>query len=211
MTKPKLNVVLADPPATDANGHTKLQPSKNRAERRKAKEPTRIKLDIACGQNKQQGYVGIDLSPNVGAELVHDLEQYPWPVEDDLVEEAFCSHYVEHVSDLCAFMNELYRILMPGGKVTIITPYYTSMRAWQDPTHKRAISEATYLYFNKEWRTNNKLDHYPIVADFDFYYAFVMTPDWAARADDARAYAIRHYFNVVNDLQVTLTKRPKDA
>ena len=31
----------------------------------------------------------------------------------------------------------------------IWAPYYTSMRCWQDPTHTRAISEATFLYANK--------------------------------------------------------------
>lgn len=45
------------------------------------------------------------------------------------------------------------------AKATILAPYYTSMRCWQDPTHTRAISEASFLYFNKDWRVQNKLDH----------------------------------------------------
>ena len=46
------------------------------------------------------------------------------------------------------------------------------MRAWQDPTHKRAISEATFLYANKSWRVSQGLDRYPITCDFDFSYGY---------------------------------------
>jgi len=42
-------------------------------------------------------------------------------------------------------------------KVTFVCPYYSSIRAWQDPTHKRAISEATFLYFDKDWKKPKNL------------------------------------------------------
>jgi hypothetical protein len=104
-------------------------------------------------------------------------------------------------------MHELYRIMKVGAKCSIIAPYYASMRCWQDPTHTRAISESTFLYYNKDWRIMNKLDHYPIHCDFDFAYGYDLTPDWAARSEDARNFAIRHYINVVNDIHVTLTRK----
>jgi hypothetical protein len=141
---------------------------------------------------------------------VVDLTKFPWPFEDECAEELLASHYVEHTSDLIAFMDSCHRVLIPGGKMTVIAPYYTSMRCWQDPTHKRAICEATFLYFNKGWRDANKLDHYGIKSDFDFTYGYAMVPDWAARSEEARAFGILHYFNVVNDIHVTLTKRKKD-
>lgn len=104
-------------------------------------------------------------------------------------------------------MNECHRILKPGGKMQVIAPYYTSIRCWQDPTHKRAISEATFLYFNKQWRETNGLGHYPITADFDFEYGYQLEPDWANRSHEAQAFAIRTYCNVVSDIMLTLTKR----
>lgn len=165
------------------------------------------KYDLACGQNKQPGYTGIDVAACEGVDIVHDLTKYPWPIPSNSVEDLFCSHYVEHTENLIAFMEECHRILIPGGRLTIIAPYYSSMRAWQDPTHKRAISEATFLYFNKGWRESQKLDHYGIKCDFDFVYGYAMTPEWAARSEESRAFAIRHYINVVNDIHVTLTKR----
>ncbi len=166
-----------------------------------------FRLDIACGQNKAPGFFGVDIAKTKDVDVVWDLEQFPWPFPDNSVDEATCSHYVEHTKDLMKFMNEVYRILKPGAKILILAPYYNSMRAWQDPTHTRAISEATFLYYNKDWRMANKLDHYPITCDFDFTFGYNMTPDWQMRAEEARAFAIRHYTNVVSDIQAVLTKK----
>src|SRR6185369_2289998 len=123
-------------------------------------EKVKVRLDIACGKSKKQGFTGVDIWQ--GADIVVDLEKYPWPFEDNSVDEVYCSHYIEHVPDLISFANELNRIMKVGAKAEIIAPYYSSIRAWQDPTHLRAISENTFLYFNKKWRIINKLDHYPI-------------------------------------------------
>jgi predicted SAM-dependent methyltransferase len=167
-----------------------------------------LKLDLASGQRKTEGYFGIDIAAGEGIDAVVDLEVYPWPIESDSAEDIVCNHYFEHVTDLMQFMNEVYRILKPGGKIKIVSPYYTSMRCWQDPTHKHAISEATFLYYNKEWRKNNKLDHYPIDCDFDYTYGYDVDAMWANRSDEARAFAIKHYQNIVSDIHVVMTKRP---
>lgn len=164
-----------------------------------------LKLDIACGKNKKPGFTGVDIWE--GADIVADLEKFPWPFEDDSVDEIFCSHYIEHTPDLISFVNELYRILKVGGTVEIIAPYYSSIRAWMDPTHLRAISENTFLYFNKDWRVLNKLDHYPIVTDFEFECRYVIDPAWKDKRDDELKFAIKHYINVVSDIHAILTKR----
>lgn len=166
-----------------------------------------LKLNLACGQRKEEGYFGIDIVPGDNVDAVIDLEQFPWPIESNSAEDIICSHYVEHTSDLIKFMDEVYRILKPGGKIKIIAPYYTSIRCWQDPTHKRAISEATFLYFNKGWRDANKLDHYGILSDFDYTYGYDINQAWANRSEEARNFAIMHYWNVINDIHLVLTKR----
>lgn len=172
-----------------------------------AKLISELKLDLACGQNKTEGYFGVDVAPGSNVDAVVDLEVYPWPIESNSAEDIVCNHYVEHTSDLMKFMNEIYRILKPGGKVKFVAPYYNSVRCWQDPTHKRAISEASFLYFNKQWRETNKLDHYPINCDFDYTYGYDVNVLWANRSEEARNFAITHYMNVVNDIHVVLTKR----
>jgi SAM-dependent methyltransferase len=169
-----------------------------------------LKLDLACGANKAEGFVGVDICKLPGVDIVFNLEKKPWPFEDDSVEEIVSNHYVEHTPDLILFMEECHRILVPGGKMTLVAPYWTSARCWQDPTHKRPILEQCFLYFNKKWRDDNKLSHYPITTDFDFTYGYLVAPEWRNRSDEAKAFAIKHYFNVVEDIQVILTKRKKE-
>jgi predicted SAM-dependent methyltransferase len=166
-----------------------------------------VKYNLACGQNRLDGFINIDIIKTDQTDIVMDLEIYPWEIADNSVDEIMVSHYIEHVSDLMKFVDELYRITKKGSKITVIAPYYTSVRAWQDPTHKHAISEMTFLYFNKGWREQNRLTHYPIKADFDFSYGYVMYPEFASRVEDYRAFAMKHYWNVISDIQVNLTRR----
>jgi len=170
-------------------------------------EVKRFCLDIACGNNKKEGFVGVDVCKTEQADIVHDLNVYPWPFEDNSVDEAWCSHFIEHVEDLMKFMNEIHRILKKDAPVTFISPYYTSVRCWQDPTHVRAISEQTYLYYNKAWREANKLDHYPITCDFNIsQWAHSWNANWASRSQESKNFAIAHYNNVVDDLWAILIK-----
>lgn len=165
-----------------------------------------MKLDIACGQNKQKGFKGIDIAPGEGVDYVWDLEKFPWePIKSDSIEEVYVSHYAEHTKDLIKFMNEVYRICMDGAKVTILGPYYTSIRAWQDPTHTRALSEATWMYYNQDWLKANKLDHYPITCNYNVEKMIVFfNPPWDKKSEEARQFAQQHYFNVVSDILVEL-------
>lgn len=166
-----------------------------------------VKLDLACGRNKKEGFIGVDIVPLEGVDVVYDLEKLPWPWEDNSVDEIYCSHFIEHVSDLVSFIDEVYRVLKVGSKAVFRAPYYSSIRATQDPTHKHMISETTFAYYNKKWREDNGIAHYPIKADFDFSWVYYMAGDWASRNQEARDFAIRHYWNVVSDIEVTLVKR----
>lgn len=170
-------------------------------------KPALLKLNLACGKNPAPGFLGVDIVKMDGVDQVVDLTVFPWPWADGSVEEVIISHYVEHVPDLISFMNELYRILIPNGKATVTAPYWTSVRAIQDPTHVRGISEQTFLYFNQDWLKSVNIDHYNIKADFDFTYGYLLHPDIANRSEEFRAFAVAHYVNSVTDIQVIMTKK----
>lgn len=178
---------------------------------KKVPEPAPLlKLDLGSGNNKREGFKGVDIVKTEAADYVHDLFTFPWPFKDDSVEEVHCSHFFEHVPGRLRgkWMNELYRILAPGGKATIICPYYTSGRAIQDYTHEwPPIGEWSFLYFNKGWREQNKLTHYDATCDFDFGYGWQINQSWQSRNDEARNFAVAHYNNAADDIIVTLTTR----
>lgn len=184
-------------------------------------ENEKIKIDLACGDNKKEGYIGVDIKETSSTDIVHDLSIYPWPFEDNSVDEIHCSHYIEHIpheldngderDGFIQFMDECYRILKPKGKLDIIAPYYTSMRAYGDPTHKRYIADMSFYYFNKEWRDNNKLSHYGIKCDFDMTFSYFITNDLTLKSDEIRDKAFKHDWNAVDDIIAKMVKREEKS
>lgn len=174
-----------------------------------AVEAPLIKLDFGCGENKREGFTGVDLyAPN--ADVKCDLTQFPWQWKDNSVDEIHCSHFLEHIPGpvRVQFMDECWRVLIAGGRATFVVPYWSSPRAIQDPFHAwPPLSEESFLYFNKAWRTQNKLNHYLGKCDFDFNYGYLLDPETAQRNQETQSFYVRHYVRSVMDLQVNLTKR----
>ena len=166
------------------------------------------KLYLACGQVKREGFKGVDKIKTDATDIVMDLTVYPWDFADNSIDEILCEHYVEHIQDIIRFMDEAYRILKNGAMMTIIAPYYSSIRAWQDPTHVRAISEALFPYFNKNWRKINRLEHYDIKSNFDTVnVGYFFVSEWENKNENEKTFAAMHYLNVINDIRITLIKR----
>jgi SAM-dependent methyltransferase len=114
--------------------------------------PRGVRIDLGCGAHKQEGFLGVDARDLPGVDLVHDLEEFPWPLPDNCAELVIASHLVEHINPakygFIKFMDEVWRILIPGGKFMASMPYAGSPGYWQDPTHINPVNEATWAYFD---------------------------------------------------------------
>lgn len=166
-------------------------------------------LDLACGDRKQENHIGIDIVKTDSTDYVYDLTEFPWPIDDNIVDGIICNHFFEHLTgqQRMQFMDEVWRILKIDSQITVTVPYWSSMRSIQDPTHQwPPVCEASFLYFDKNWRDLNKLSHYPIKCHFNFTYGYAIDSDLAVRNQEWQAFAIKHYIQAINDLQVTLTK-----
>lgn len=178
-----------------------------------------MKLNLACGRQQLPGYLNVDISPEVNPDLCLDLTRVPWSMghlgdwkqvlSDNSVDEIYCSHFIEHLGDdFIPFMDECFRVLAPGGTLRLRAPYYSSIRAWQDPTHKRAISEATFHYFNAKERENMGVAHYPIKSDFDIQELRLHFPEnMQQMPEDERQFMLAHALNTAADIEVILKKR----
>ena len=160
-----------------------------------------IKLDLSFG----------DLPP--GFDFIRpkhfDPLTYPWKLKSGSVSEAFSAFLLNRIPGerRGRFMDELWRVLIPNGKATILVPYWTSVRSVQDPCSAwPPLVEQSFLYFNKDWRKSQNINN-TCSCDFDFQYGYVFEPETASRNDDTRPFWTKHYVNAVNDLQVTLTKK----
>jgi hypothetical protein len=164
----------------------------------------KLKLDLGCGQNKKEGFIGADIINFDGkVDVVCDLTK-TWPWENESVEEAHCSHFIEHLesNDRIHFVNELYRVLIPGGKCTIITPHWASTRAYGDLTHKwPPVCEFWYYYLLSSWRKTNAPHNLDYKCNFSATWGYI-----TLRNLEFQNFALSNYKDVAQDIIATILK-----
>src|SRR5450830_1681769 len=104
-------------------------------------------LDLGCGLRKRPGAIGIDVNPRSQADVVHDLNRFPYPFPRNYFDEIYCDNVIEHLDDVVKVMEELHRIAKPSAIVTIIAPFFPHRYANTDPTHKHFFGLHSFDYF----------------------------------------------------------------
>lgn len=179
-----------------------------------APPPAPLRLNLGAGNSIKEGFISVDsiLFPNV--QVVTDLH-LRWPWADSTVEEAFSSHCLEHFDGMerVHFINELYRVLRPGAKATIIAPHWSSCRAYGDPTHRwPPVSEFAFFYWKRDWRMANAphtdISRLPDGFDcnFDVTWGYSLEPGVAARNQEYQQHAMTYWKEACQDCIATLTK-----
>jgi len=111
----------------------------------------KIKVNLGSGEDYKEGWVNVDINTNSNPDIIHNLAIFPYPFEDEEAEEVMLNMVLEHLKDTHKVMAEVYRILKPGGKVSIIVPHYLHMSAWSDPDHKKAFAPNTFRYYDPKY------------------------------------------------------------
>lgn len=106
-----------------------------------------MRLNLGAGTDIRPGWVNLDLVDLPGIDVVHDLDILPWPLNDGAFDEIAAIDIFEHVGDPLGFVAECWRILTAGGLLIVQSPHYGTWCAHTDPTHRRAVSEATFDYW----------------------------------------------------------------
>ena len=107
-------------------------------------------LDVGCGINKHPGAIGIDRNPASRADVLGDLDRFPYPFRDGSFDRVRAVHVIEHVSDVVRTMEEFHRLLKPGGRVYLVTPHYTDFSSFCDPTHRWHLNSFSFRYFGED-------------------------------------------------------------
>jgi SAM-dependent methyltransferase len=126
-------------------------------------------LDLGCGPVPRNPYsrdelCGVDIAPRgetAGIDIrAANLSLNPIPFPDSYFDSVSAFDFLEHVPRVlptaCGqntrfpfieLMNEISRVLRPGGLFYALTPCYPAKEAFQDPTHVNIITERTHSYF----------------------------------------------------------------
>jgi SAM-dependent methyltransferase len=107
----------------------------------------RTKLNLGCGKKHFLDHVNLDVVPAVNPDVVHDLDQYPYPFPASRFDEIAVYDVIEHIGDVPSFMREIWRIGRPGARVIITTPHFSSANSYTDPTHRRHLGYFSLDYF----------------------------------------------------------------
>ncbi len=123
-------------------------------------------LDIGCNSNPRNPYNADKL---YGVDIIDlDTKDFNYqkcnlifnslPFPDSTFDSVSAYDFLEHVPRVTTInntgvfpfihvMNEIYRVLKPGGKFLGITPGYPRSEAFVDPTHVNFITKKTHTYF----------------------------------------------------------------
>lgn len=107
-------------------------------------------LDIGCGNRKIPGAIGVDISRNTQADVIHDLNLFPYPFKDNTFDKVYCIDILEHLDNIIKVMEEIFRISKPNAELDIRVPHFSSMHAYGDPTHKHFFNTLSFDYFTGE-------------------------------------------------------------
>lgn len=187
------------------------------------KDKPLLKLNLGSGPTKMEGFLSVDNIKFPGVDVVADLtKRFPW--DDNTVDEIHASHVIEHFEAMerVHFVNEVYRVLKPGGKATLVAPHWASCRAYGDPTHKfPPISEFWLYYLSKEWRLGNdekklganaphtdaKYFKGGFNCDFEASWGYSMHPMVQLRNQEAQQFMLQFYKDAAMDIIATLIKK----
>lgn len=107
-------------------------------------------LDIGCGKGthlnafRRLGInaIGVDRLKEAAADNTCNLEKEPLPYKDNTFNFVFTKSVIEHVYNTDNFLEEIYRVLKPGGKAIIMTPDWASCYKYFyiDYTHVRPFN-----------------------------------------------------------------------
>ena len=108
-----------------------------------------LKLDLGCGKYPKLGFLGVDSGPTSGAQIKQDVMEYLGSLDEGTVSEVHASHFLEHFEPkgLLNLLNEVNRVLVPGGMLDVTVPHFSNPEYYSDPTHRQAFGIYTFAYF----------------------------------------------------------------
>lgn len=104
-------------------------------------------LSLGCGVVKREfpeadratRIVGIDNDPGSDADIRHDLNRFPYPLESDSFDLIVMQDILEHLENVPEVLREVHRVARSGARIRLRLPHYSSYYSFNDPTHRQLL------------------------------------------------------------------------
>lgn len=111
----------------------------------------KIIINLGCGQTRIPNSIGVDrLKIKTYVDIVHDLDLLPYPFKSNFADEIHMYHVLEHLHDPLKKLEEIHRILKPGGILYLRVPHFSSLGAFSDISHVRPFGYTTFDCFDRK-------------------------------------------------------------
>jgi predicted SAM-dependent methyltransferase len=113
-----------------------------------------VRLNLGYGHEHYADFVNIDFRIGVRPNLLCDITQ-GLPFQDSSIDLVLANNFLEHVpiGKTVYVVEEIWRVLKPGGELHHITPSTDGRGAFQDPTHVSFWNiNSWYYYMVDEYR-----------------------------------------------------------
>lgn len=99
-----------------------------------------MKVNLGCGKDIRPGWVNLDCRAAAGVDVVCRVKRW-LPFRAEVFEHVVACHFFEHFADKVGIVEEVYRVLKPGGLLEVRVPKFPCGNAVEDPTHRSFWNE----------------------------------------------------------------------
>jgi SAM-dependent methyltransferase len=154
-----------------------------------AKTTKKVILNFGCGDTKIPEAINIDHIKLPNVDKVIDFEKFPYPFENNSVDEIHMYFVLEHIFNHLGVMKELHRILKPKGMLYIRVPHGSGMYGqWGEFTHFRGYSYRSFEIFSEDsprayysdvrFKIHKQRIKYFLTYPYDWYKFNTWIPHW---------------------------------
>ena len=108
-------------------------------------------LHLGCGATRLPDAVNVDYVKTDASDVVFDLSLTPWPewfAPSNYYDHVEAFDIIEHFVHVVPVINEIYRVLKPGGTVHIHTGRWNTPNSFTDPSHHHYFTTSSFDYWD---------------------------------------------------------------